>query len=183
MAHEVAKMLHLPLDIIIVRKLGVISNPEFAFGAIAEGDITIVDNAVIQMSSMDREQIESIIQKEKNELTRRKELYKSGSYHKNIHYDQVILIDDGLATGMTMEAAIRATRALYHPQEIIVAVPVAATDSVRNILPKVDQFITLYQSEYFGSVGQYYLSFDQTNDTEVLDLLNTQKNSLGVYDQ
>lgn len=173
-AYEVAKILHLPLDTLVVRKLGVISNPEFAFGAIAENEVIVVDYSIVRMTFMSAKQVDDIILTEKEELLRRKNMYKSGSYIWNQSFDQIILIDDGLATDMTMQAAIEATEKLYHPKQIIVAVPVAASDSVRQIKRSVYRFITLYQSEVFGAVGQYYRNFWQTLDEEVISLLQSQ---------
>ena len=173
-AYEVAKILQLPLDTLVVRKLGVISNPEFAFGAIADGDVSVVDYSIVRMAFMNAKQVDEIILSEKEELLRRKNIYKSGSYLWNQLFDQIILIDDGLATGMTMQAAIEATEKIYHPKQIIVAVPVAASDSVGLIKRNIHRFITLYQSAVFGTVGQYYRNFWQTPDEEVINLIQSQ---------
>jgi len=168
-ACEIAKKLACPLDTILVRKLGMPDNPEYAFGALAEGDVSVFRSGMGGFISEGDKA--GIIEEEKRELERRKEEYRSGSFLGKGPFDRIILVDDGLATGTTMEAALEAARKKYDPKEIIAAVPVAASDSAKRIRQKADRFITLLEDEAFLAVGEYYDAFDQTTDEEVLSIL------------
>jgi len=166
----IADKLNLPLDIIIVKKLSTINNPELAFGAIAQGDVIVKSQCIIAMTKINKQQINQIIKKQQKKLKQQEKLYKRKS-NKTKNYKQIIIVDDGLATGLTMQAAITAVEKLYSPEKIIAAVPVCAKDSANNIKSQIDQFICLYASENFIAVGQYYKNFNQVADKQVINLL------------
>ena len=137
-----------------------------------------MDREIIRMASMSTLEIEKVIKMETLELERRKKRYRSGEFLQKKTYDYIVVIDDGVATGATMEAAIEAIKILYHPREIIAASPVIASDSARKISRKVGRLVVLHESPAFGAVGQYYRNFPQTSDEEVISLLYSRKNLL-----
>lgn len=169
-AYEVAKALHLPLDVLIVRKLGVPFNRELAIGALAMGGITIIDQTMVTSFGVSRLEIEDVIEKEKQELNRRNDLYREGRDFPDVHSKTVILIDDGIATGSTMKAAIWALKE-HHPHKIIVAVPVGPETIYDDFGQIADDVICLGTPSYFYAVGQVYKQFSQTSDAEVLEFL------------
>lgn len=167
---EIAKALSCALDVVIVRKISSPHNPELAVGAIAEGEVQIVDEQMIGLSYVTKEEIKKSIEREKNELLRRVKLYRGSPFA--IRPNQtVILVDDGLATGYTMQAAIMATRK-QHPEKIVCAVPLCAYDTLSTISPFVDDMIALYYPSHMRAVGQYYTEFNQVTDEEVVRLLH-----------
>lgn len=169
-AYEVAKALHLPLDVFIVRKLGVPFNPELALGALAwEGTIVFNDN-IVNGLDIQEDVIQAVVDKENKELIRRNALYREGRDFPDIRAKTVILIDDGLATGATASAAIMALRK-KNPDRIIVAVPVGATSTCEHLRQEADEVICLDQPTPFYAVGQVYKDFTQTTDEEVKTLL------------
>jgi len=169
-AFEIAEELHLPLDVFIVRKLGVPHYPELAMGAIASGGDKYLDENLIWQLELSSESVRKVIESETRELQRREALYRGEKPPRNLSGATVILVDDGLATGASMIAAIRAVRA-RNPRKVIVAVPVAAASSKRKILPLVDGFFEVGAPENFRAVGQWYAEFGQTTDEEVHALL------------
>lgn len=169
-AIEVAQALHLPLDIYLVRKLGIPRQAELAFGAIALGNIIVLDKDMIHAYQLDRKEIASIIAQENKELDRRNCLYRGSKSFKNINGYRVILVDDGIATGMTMQAAIKALKQLK-PLELIVATPVAAESTCRLIEKEVDQLVCQHRLKYFHAVGIWYEDFCQISDDQVVKLL------------
>lgn len=168
-AYEVAGELHLPLDVFIVRKLGVPFEPELAMGAVASGGIVVLNEQVLRLYSIRREALESAVAREQEEIARREIAYRDGRPPAPLSGRTVIVIDDGLATGATMRAAIRA----LHPvaARIIVAVPVAAAATCEQLRQEVDQLISLQCPEAFSAVGEFYRNFDPTSDDEVRTLL------------
>jgi len=168
-AYEVARALQAPLDVFVVRKLGLPGNKEFAMGAIASGDVAVLNPAVAH--SVDRAAIESVIAEERIELHRRERLYRDRLPPPDMANKTVILIDDGLATGSTMHAAVAAVRQLQ-PKKIIVAVPVGAKETCRTFQGNVDDVICLKTPQAFRAVGQWYINFSQTSDEEVRTLLD-----------
>lgn len=169
-AAEVARVLGIPFDVLIVRKLGVPGHEEFAFGAIASGGIQILDKNLISRLGFKQTPIDTVIQRETAELARRERFYRNGRAMPAIEGQTVILVDDGIATGSTMLAAIELLRG-REARRIIVAVPVAPGDTARRLRKQADEVITLYEPEAFVAVGEWYDDFSQTSDDEVRDLL------------
>jgi putative phosphoribosyl transferase len=166
----VAQALHVPLDIMVVRKLGVPWQRELAMGAIAGDGEQIVRNEVVHMLGIDDDVIEDVARHERVELQRRDTLYRSGRPQPQLDGCNVILVDDGLATGATMMAAALAVRA-QHPARVIVAVPVGAPDTCKALRSHVDELICLRMPASFRAVSLWYDKFPQTSDAEVIDLL------------
>ena len=169
-AYEVAKALHAPLDVFIVRKLGVPGREELAMGAIATGGIRVINESVVQMLHIPEHIIAAVAAKEQQELERREHLYRDDRPPPDIHECTVILIDDGLATGSTMRAAIASLR-LQHPARIVVAVPVAASPTCEELGAEVNEIVCAQTPEPFYGVGLWYENFSQTSDEEVHNLL------------
>lgn len=169
-AEEVAHALHAPLDLINVRKLGVPGHEELAMGAIAAGGVRIVDEQALAMLGVDRVQVEQAAQDEGFELARRERLYHEGRGAPPLRGRTVILVDDGLATGATMHAAVMAVRA-ESPAQVIVAVPVAPADAVARLWRLADEVVVLSVPDPFFSVGAWYDDFTQVTDGEVRGIL------------
>ena len=171
-AYEVAKQLQLPLDVFLVRKLGAPYYKELAMGAIASGGVTILNSSVISNLNISEDEINSVKEQEEKELKRREVQYRNGRPFPTIHGKHIILIDDGIATGTTMQAAVTALKELT-PAKIIVAVPVAASMSVATLQAFVDEIVCVATPEPFYAVGAvFYEVFSQTSDEEVCNLLN-----------
>jgi len=169
-AYEVAKALSLPLDVFVVRKLGVPGHEELAMGAIATGDTIIINEKIVQDLQVSKQAIEQVLDSEQKELKRREMLYRSDTQFPALKDKTVILVDDGIATGATVRAAIKALR-VQKPAEIILAVPVAARPTFDEIAKEVDVFICPLIPLHFYAVGAWYEDFSQTTDNEVSDLL------------
>lgn len=165
-AFEIATQLHLPLDVWIVRKLGLPYQKELAMGAIAASGERVMNQEVLKWSNISLETIEQVVKEETTELKRRDQLYRQGKPYPNLTDRIIILVDDGIATGATMQAAI-ASLQVHQPKEIIVAVPIASPDICRNIQAEVNQVICLLQPPSLDAIGRWYLNFTQTTDQEV----------------
>lgn len=170
-AFEIARALHAPLDVWVVRKLGAPGIPELALGAVAPGGIELISTDIARRLRIAPEQIEAIAARERIELYRREQAYRGNRPPISVRGETVILVDDGLATGATMRAAIAALRHL-EPARIVVAVPVAAASLSQQIARETDQIVCLWTPVDLDSVGQWYADFSQTSDAEVCDLLN-----------
>ena len=168
-AFEIARTLHAPLDVFLVRKLGVPHQEELAMGAIATGGIRVLNEAVVESLRITPEQIEQVARREERELARREQAFRSGP-PVSVRGRTVILVDDGLATGSTMRAAVQALKK-QEPKHILVAVPVAATEICTDFRPLVDEVVCLYTPDPFMAVGCWYDDFTQTTDDEVRDYL------------
>ena len=169
-AYEVAKRLRVPLDVFIVRKLGVPGFEELAAGAIASGGVRVLNQDVMRALPNADETIESITARETAELERREQSYRDGRLAPELRNRVVILVDDGLATGATMHAAVKALRQ-RGVAKIVVAVPVGPPDTCREFEDEADETICASTPEFFQAVGQYYEDFSQTSDEEVRELL------------
>ena len=169
-AYEVAQRLRAPLDVFIVRKLGVPGFEELAAGAIASGGVRVLNEDVVRALPHADEIIESVTARETAELERREQSYRNGRPPPELRDRIVILVDDGLATGATMRAAVAALRR-RGAAKIIVAVPVGAPETCRELEELVDEIVCAIAPEFFQAVGQYYEDFSQTSDEEVRDLL------------
>lgn len=170
-AFEIAQTLNASLDLLLVRKLGTPNFPELAMGAIASGDIKVLNNDVIRNYAISEADIALVEKQEKAELNRRAIAYRGQRPIPNLTNKTVILVDDGLATGATMHAAVDAVR-LQNPKSIIIAVPVAPPETIYEMRSKVDKVICPLQPTQFSSIGQWYSDFSQVSDDEVTDLLN-----------
>lgn len=169
--YEIAKGLHIPLSVIISRKLGAPYNPELGIGAIAEGNNQVLDKQIIKALGIFPEELARIRDSEQKEIKRRVDLYRNGKPLPNLAGKTVILVDDGLATGVTARVAIEAIRK-KRPKRLIFAVPVCASDTVELIKKVVDKFICLHFPYDLQAIGMYYKDFKQMTDSEVLILLN-----------
>jgi len=167
---EVAKALHAPLDIFLVRKLGVPWHEEYAMGAIATGGVRVLNDDVIAALGIDAETVDQVAAREQRELLRREAVYRQGWSAAPIAGRTVILIDDGLATGASMRAAIVALRR-HGPAQVVVAVPVGAVETCRAIRADADEVVCAAMPSAFGGVGRWYADFSQTGDAEVQELL------------
>ena len=169
-AQRIAAELNLPLDVFLVRKLGVPSHEELAFGAIANGGEPIINHEIIEQLNISDEIINNLIEHQTKILNERLHLYRKNKDSLSVLGKTIILVDDGLATGSTMEAAIKALQ-IQQPEKIVVAVPVAAHDSIHRIAHLADQIVCPLVPDLFYAVGLWYQNFRQTSDDEVVNLL------------
>ena len=175
-AYEIARMLAVPLDIWLVRKLGAPGQEELAMGAVAGTDTLVLNQEIIKLLGIDEASIDAAIARQRTELERRNKLYRRGLPAPDIQGKTIILVDDGLATGATMHAAIVSLRNAGAAR-IVVAVPVGTTSACRKIRQEADDLVCLYTPEPFFGVGQWYDNFMQTPDEEVLALLEQETTS------
>jgi len=171
-AFEVARSLRAPLDVFLVRKLGVPGHEELAMGAIASGGVRVMNEEIVRTLRLDSRHIEPVAESEQRELARREAAYRQGRGDVDVGGKTVIVIDDGLATGATMRAAVKALR-MRDPGRIIVAVPVGAGETCTALRREADEVVCLQTPEPFGGVGAWYDDFSQTEDDEVRQLLAT----------
>lgn len=169
-AYECVKLLDMPMEVVVARKIGAPFNPELGIGAISEGNTVVLDKDTIKTFNITQEELNLIIEKEKKELQRRIKLYRDDNPLPDLHYKTVILIDDGLATGITAEAAIKAILKLQ-PLKLIFAAPVCAVQNKGKIRSEVDEVICLYSPSDLNSIGQYYRDFTQTTDEDVIKIM------------
>jgi predicted phosphoribosyltransferase len=165
-AAEIALRLHVPLDVWIVRKLGVPGSPELAMGAIAGGGVQILNDAVIDSLDIDTRIVDEVAAAERIELERRARAFRGDQPDPDVRDREIILVDDGLATGATMAAAIESVRQLG-PRRVVVAVPVGARETCVRLRAHVDAVVCVYAPEMFRAVGEFYDDFTQTTDDEV----------------
>jgi putative phosphoribosyl transferase len=163
---EIAKHLRLPLDVFVVRKLGLPFQPELAMGAIASGGVRVLNREVVQGLNVPAEVIEAVSAQEESELKRREQLYRGDLPAPLLDEKTIILVDDGIATGSTMRAAVRALRT-KKVRSIVVAAPVMSSSGLQEMEEEADEVATLIASESFHGVGEFYADFGQTTDEEV----------------
>ena len=168
---EIARTLRVPLDVFLVRKLGVPDHRELAMGAIASGGIRVINQDIVQALGIPDDAIESVATEEEEELERRQQAYRDDRPPPDLLGKTVILVDDGLATGSTMRAAVAAVRQ-QTPARIVVALPVGALASVEELRDEVDEVVCLLTPEPFHAVGGWYQDFSQTTDEEIRALLD-----------
>ena len=170
MAYEVAQELGAPLDVFLVRKLGTPGHPELAMGAIASGGVQVLNEETIEFLGISPNEIVAVADYESRELQRREEAYRDGRPLPRIAGRIIILVDDGLATGSTMLAAVRAVRKQW-PSRLVVAVPVGAADTCKSLRTEADEVVCAVAASEFGAVGLWYDDFSEATDGEVRRLL------------
>jgi putative phosphoribosyl transferase len=178
-AYEVAKALHAPMDVFIVRKLGIPGYEELAMGAVASGGARVLNDQVVRGLSIPDSVIDAVANWELRELERRERLYRGNRPPPDVRGKAVILVDDGLATGSTMLAAVQALRKLG-PARIVVAVPVASLDTCELLNEYVEETVCATTPEPFYAVGLWYRDFSQTTDEEVRELLERSAAEVGL---
>lgn len=171
-AWEVAAALRAPLDVFVVRKLGAPRWEELAVGAIASGGLVVLNEDVVRSLRISDDQLQQVIDKEAAEVVRREQAYRGGRAPVELAGKTVVLVDDGIATGASMRAAVRAVRAA-RPAKIVVAVPVAPPSACRQVAEVADDVVCVWTPPSFMAVGEYYCDFRQTSDDEVRKLLET----------
>ncbi len=170
-AYEVARELGCPLDVLVVRKIGVPMQPELAMGSVGEGGVVVRNEDVIRIARVDDEAFERVLESEKQELESRLRMYRSEARPIDVEGRTVIVVDDGLATGSTARAALQVLKE-RDAREIWLAVPVAPSDTAEDMASIADRVVTLQTPRRFGAVGAWYRDFSQTSDQEVRSLLS-----------
>jgi predicted phosphoribosyltransferase len=174
--YEVAMELHCPLEVFLVRKLGLPGHEELAMGAIASGNTVFINEDIVQALRVRPEMIEGVIRMEKQELDLRQKKYGNPNHPLQLSDRIVILVDDGLATGATMHAAVNGVKT-HHPSEVIVAVPVSSRDTFHKLQRDVDDIVAVALPSDFSAVGQWYRDFNQTTDEQVAELLESARSA------
>jgi putative phosphoribosyl transferase len=169
-AYEVAKALHAPLDVYITRKIGAPHNPELAIGALASDGTVFLDQDLVRSVGVPDDYLRSETERQRLEIARRMEAYRGARPEPQLQGKTVVLVDDGVATGATVLASLRAIRQ-HKPKQLILAVPVGAADSIAMLAREADRVVSLYSPEVFWAVGAFYSDFGQTSDEEVVHLL------------
>jgi putative phosphoribosyl transferase len=172
--YEVAQALALPLDVIIPRKIGAPGNPELAIGAMTEDGTVLLDDNIIQYLQVSQEYIQEESAAQKLEIQRRLKLYRGDASYPALENRDVILVDDGIATGSTMKAALASVRN-RKAKTVTIAIPVGPPSTIRELERKADHVVCLYTPEAFYAIGQFYENFTQTPDEEVTRLLKLNK--------
>ncbi len=167
---EIAKALNAPLDVCIVRKIGVPGQKELAMGAIGAGGVRVFNRDVIATLGIDTDVIETVVSQELEELKRREQIYRGSAPPIKVENKTVILVDDGIATGATIRAAIAVLKQ-QKPSKIVVAIPVASASTYRELESEVDEVVCLQTPEFFSAIGFWYEDFSQTSDQEVCEIL------------
>ena len=170
-AYEISQALHLPLDICLVRKLGEPDYPERAFGAIAEDGARSLNMQTIRQNALPRQVVNEITQRELRELRRREQVYRGDHSRPDLKGCSVILVDDGVATGATMRAALSWLKT-QHPKEIIIAVPISSIEAYQELKPLVDKMVCVHIPEALYAISRWYDRFNQVSDLQVCRLLN-----------
>jgi predicted phosphoribosyltransferase len=171
-AAEVAAALKAPLDLILVRKVGVPFQPELAMGAVVDGGAPLIvrNEDVIQLAGIQESEFKAVCDGELVEIERRRQRYLGSRERVDVSGHTAIVIDDGVATGATTRAALRATR-MRNPKRLVLAVPVGPTDNIAELRSEADDVVCLEDHEFFGAIGVYYANFSQVSDEEVIEIL------------
>jgi putative phosphoribosyl transferase len=169
--HEIAKALNAPLDVYITRKIGAPHNPELAIGAVASDGTLLIDHQLVRRLGVSQDYVEQESDRQKQEINRRVAEYRGEGPGPELAGKVVILVDDGVATGATTLATIKAIKS-QEPAQLILAIPVGPRDSIESLRQEVDQLVCLHAPEVFWAVGAFYNVFDQTSDEEVKALLD-----------
>jgi predicted phosphoribosyltransferase len=171
-AAKVAEELHAPLDLLLVRKIGVPFQPELAMGAVVDGasPLTVRNEEVISLAGISEREFSAVRDQQLSEIERRRKMYVGDRPHPELAAHTVIVVDDGIATGATTRAALQAVR-LRKPSTLVLAVPVAPTDTLKKLAGEADEIVCLEDYEEFGAIGFFYSDFRQVSDDEVIELL------------
>lgn len=172
--YEIASALNFKLDVIIPRKIGTPDNPELAIGAVTEDGTMILDDSLIMYLGVSNDYIYQESERQKQEIRRRQNFYRQGVSEPEIKDKNVIVVDDGIATGYTMKAALASVRN-RGAATLTVAIPVGPPSTIKELEGQADNIVCLYTPEYFQAIGQFYSDFSQTTDKEVIELLKKQK--------
>jgi len=179
---QIAKQLHVPLELLVVRKLGAPSQPELALGAIASGGFIFLNQALIEQFGISNEEIAEIRRGEEIELARRELRYRRNHKPTNLTEKHIILVDDGIATGATIEVAIRAIKAA-RPASLVIATPVAALPAVERLHRLAEHIHALQTPNELGAIAEFYLEFDQVSDEEVVQTLESVEKGMRSNDR
>jgi len=169
-AYEVARALDAPLDVVVVRKIGAPGNPEYGIGAVAEGDVRVLNERAVRRLLVSHDELETAIARARAEIDARVERYRAGRPPLDVDGRTVVVVDDGLATGGTARAALRAVRA-RHPRRLVLAVPVGAPETVASLRAEADEVVCVLEPELLWAVGAWYEQFGPTQDAEIVELL------------
>jgi len=172
--YQIAEALNLPLDVIVPRKLGSPGNPELAIGAIAEDGTAVLDDELIRYLGVSRQFIAEESERQRAEIQRRLHMYRQGLSPQVIRGKDVIVVDDGIATGSTMKAALASVRK-RGAVSVTVAVPVGPPSTIEELKRRADRVVCLFMPEYFEAIGQFYVDFRQTSDEDVMELLKLRR--------
>ncbi len=175
--YEIASALNFKLDVIIPRKIGTPDNPELAIGAVTEDGTMILDDSLIMYLGVSNDYIYQESERQKQEIRRRQNFYRQGVSEPEIKDKNVIVVDDGIATGYTMKAALASVRN-RGAATLTVAIPVGPPSTIKELKHQADNIVCLYTPEYFQAIGQFYSDFSQTTDEEVIELLKNRKTLL-----
>ena len=168
---EVAEAIGVPLDVFITKKIGAPNNPELAIGAVAEDGTLLLDESLVEMLGVPQSYIEEEVERQKIEIRRRLKSYRGSASNPQVNGREVVLVDDGVATGSTLKAALRSLRK-QGAKPLVVAVPVGPVDTVEALKQEADRVVCLFTPEPFYAIGEFYDDFEQTTDEEVTELLN-----------
>jgi putative phosphoribosyl transferase len=174
LGYEIAKALNLPLDVIIPRKIGAPNNPELAIGAMTEDGTIILDKNLVSYLRVSQDYVKEESERQKNEIQRRLKSYRGNEPYPNLRGRDVIIVDDGIATGSTMKAALASVKN-RGARTVTVAVPVGPPSTIDELEKEADKVVCPYTPEYFQAIGQFYMDFEQTTDEEVNQLLKQSK--------
>jgi len=174
LAAAISKQLKLPMDVIIPKKIGAPFNPELAVGAVTQEGMAIYDNYILDLLGLQEDQMQNIVEEKINEIKRRMLLYRDSTNYPDYTGKEIILVDDGVATGYTVLAAIKSLYHLFKPKRLLLAVPVGPPDVIQKLTKEVDEVVCLLEPEQFQSVGQYFDNFDQVEDESVIKLLKNE---------
>ncbi|MFA7080620.1 MAG: phosphoribosyltransferase [Candidatus Bathyarchaeia archaeon] len=172
--YEIASALNFKLDVIVPRKIGTPDNPELAIGAVTEDGTMILDDSLIMYLGVSNDYIYQESERQKQEIRRRQNFYRQGVSEPEIKDKNVIVVDDGIATGYTMKAALASVRN-RGAATLTVAIPVGPPSTIKELKHQADNIVCLYTPEYFQAIGQFYSDFSQTTDEEVIELLKNRK--------
>lgn len=172
--YEIASALNFKLDVIVPRKIGAPDNPELAIGAVTEDGTMILDDSLIMYLGVSNDYIYQESERQKQEIRRRQNFYRQGVSEPEIKDKNVIVVDDGIATGYTMKAALASVRN-RGAATLTVAIPVGPPSTIKELKHQADNIVCLYTPEYFQAIGQFYSDFSQTTDEEVIELLKNRK--------
>jgi len=170
-ASEVARELRSPLDVLPARKIGAPLHPEYGIGAIAPGEVLILESEALRRMNIRMKDLERLVENELHEMERREKMYRSGEWSRGFPTDTIVVVDDGLATGVTAKAALESVRLIYSPEHLVFAAPICAASMLTELAPHANEVICVESPSHLVSVSRWYAHFPQTSDREVMALL------------